>query len=105
MSEKSSALQEREDWFGRQHLKALGFDESFAKKVRQRIEEGLDATSVKVFQYEGVVIADEERVDYDARHKYTELASKLLDWHPSKIEHEVHGEIGLTINGLNQDGV
>jgi hypothetical protein len=105
MSEPTRAEQDRLDVMGRSSLKALGFDEALARKVKQRIEEGLDATVVKDFQYEGHVVSGPARVDHNARHKFTELTAKIFDWQPSKIEHEVHGEVGLKIIGLDLDGV
>lgn len=97
----TSAENDRLVYFGRTQLGALGFDAAFAKKVQRVIDEGLDATSVKVMQHGGTLVKDEPRPDHDARHKFAELSTKILDWLPSKIEHEVHGEVGITILGLD----
>ena len=101
----SDVLERRLEVFGRAQLALLGFDETFARKVRQRVDEGLDAVSVKVFQSEGVVVVDEPRVDFTERRLAAELGAKLLDWMPSKIEHEVHGEVAFTIVGLSGERV
>jgi hypothetical protein len=100
-----SVLERRLEIFGRAQLALLGFDEVFARRVRDRVAEGLDAVNVKVFQHEGTVVVDEPRVDFTERRLSAELAAKLLDWMPSKIEHEVHGEVGFTILGLDPERV
>lgn len=98
-------LQEREEYFGRQRLEALGFTGEFARKVKTRIDEGLDAVSVKVWQNNGEVIADAPRVDYTERRLAAELGARILDWMPNKLEHEVHGDLRLITRGLSEDDI
>ena len=101
----SSAEQARLDVLGRAQLALLGFDEAFARRVRRRIDEGLDATAMKIFQHEGALIEGPVQVDFTERRLAAELSARLLDWMPNKLEHEVHGEIVLRTIGLSEESV
>lgn len=97
----SDVLQRRLDAMGRAQLDRLGFDVTLARKVAQRIREGLDAKSVKVLQHEGVPVYGKPLVDFTERRLAAELCATLFDWKPNKLEHEVHGEVGLVVQGLD----
>src|SRR5262245_43114780 len=97
--------QARLEALGRASLAAFGFDEAFARRVRRRVDEGLDATKVKVLQHDGEVVLGPEQVDFTERRLAAELGARLLDWMPNKLEHEVHGEIVLRTVGLSEESV
>src|SRR3989304_5581938 len=94
-------LERRAEALGRARLALFGFDAAFARRVQRRIDEGLDAVHVKVFQHEGAIIEDVARVDFTERRLAAELGARLLDWMPNKLEHEVHGEVAFTVVGLD----
>lgn len=121
-----SATQARLTLLGRAQLEQAGFTDADARKVRQRLVEGMDAVKVKVFlrpglavvpskmpdaDAEGValeageIIADVPRIDYGERRQAAVELAKLLDWYPNKLEHEVHGQVSFNLLGLDGDRV
>ena len=67
--------------------------------VLKKLEEGLDATEVKLFSHEGEIIESAPMIDYSTRHKYLETA---LECHGAK---EAKGSgPSLSINVLFNGG-
>lgn len=90
---------------GRTMLAEAGFTDADLRKVRARLVEGMDATRVKLFQYEGTVVESAPHVDHTERRLAAVEVAKLADWYPNKLEHEVHGEVSFRVTGLDGDRV
>lgn len=100
-----SATQARLTLLGRAMLEQAGFTDADARKVRQRLLEGLDAVQVKTWMHEGLVVEDVPRVDYSERRQAAVEGAKILDWYPNKLEHEVTGAVTFNLLGLDGDRV
>lgn len=71
-----AAIQERMDQAGITKAKLL-----------QAINEGLEATMVKIATHEGEITDEKSFPDYSIRHRYLETALKLLDAFPASRHH------------------
>lgn len=57
--------------------------------IVQRIREGLDATEIKVFAYEGGVIYSKPLIAWSERRQYAELAARFGGYYVDKKEIEM----------------
>jgi hypothetical protein len=81
---------------GRAALEAVGFSDRTITKAYRALDEALDATRVKDFQYRGDVVSAPERADHEVRVRAAELVTKLADHHPAKLDVEIGGELRTT---------
>src|SRR5258706_2974282 len=88
--------QERLTVLGRASLEAAGFFDATIKKAYRALDQALDATRVKDFQYHGDVISAPERADHEVRVRAAELVTKIADHHVAKIGLEFDGTVRMT---------
>jgi hypothetical protein len=99
------ALEGRLSVIGRAALEAAGLTDGMIKRAYRRLDEGLDATRVKVFREGGEVVVGPEQVDYTERREAAKEVLRVADHYPNRLEHEVSGEIVYVFKGLREDGV
>jgi len=90
---------------------ALSFLESqiftpMLEKAYRRLDEGMDATKVKVLQHEGEIVLGPEQVDYTERREAAKEVLKLGDYYPDRLDVNLGGD-GLTVilQGLDEGRV
>jgi hypothetical protein len=81
---------------GRAALEAVGFGDRTIRKAYRALDEALDATRVKDFQYKGDVVSAPARADHEVRVRAAELVTKIADHHPAKIGIEFDGNVRVT---------
>jgi hypothetical protein len=96
MSEGPEALRARLTALGRAQLEAAGFSDAMIRKAYQAIERGLDAKTRKVMQYQGVIVEGPERDNSEAQLRAAELATKIADHHPDRLQVELDGQFRVT---------
>jgi hypothetical protein len=88
--------QERLTVLGRASLEAAGFGDGTIRKAYRALDEALDATRTKDFQFHGDVISGPDRADHEVRVRAAELVTKIADHHVAKIGIEFDGNVRMT---------
>lgn len=65
--------------------------------LAEKLEQGLNATTTKLFAHEGSIVDERELVDYGSRHAYLALATRLADLDPASRT-ELTGKDGTALN-------
>jgi hypothetical protein len=86
VSDAPDALRERLTALGRAQLEAAGFSDAMIRKAYQAIERGLGAKTRKVMQHKGVIVEGPEMDNSEAQLRAAELATKIADHHPARLE-------------------
>jgi hypothetical protein len=73
-------------------------DEELAKII----SEGIKATDQKVFQYRGEIIESADKVAWESRRNFVDMALKLKGRYPSE-KHHVTVEGGLPVTQLSEE--
>jgi hypothetical protein len=63
------------------------------ERIAQRIDEGLDATETKFFQFNGIITDFEDLINWTERREYAKLAAEYGQYHIPRQKHEHDGEI------------
>lgn len=76
------------------------------RKAYVRLDEGMDATKVKVLQHEGEIILGPAQVDHTERREAAKEVLKLGDYYPDRLDVHIGGD-GLTVvlKGLDEGRV
>jgi len=80
--------------FRREMAKRPGLKHS---ALAEKLEQGLNAMTTKLFAHEGSIVDERELVDYGARHAYLALATRLADLDPASRT-ELTGAGGAPLN-------
>ena len=80
--------------FRREMAKRKGLQHS---ALAEKLEQGLNATTTKLFAHEGSIVDERELVDWSSRHAYLALATKLADLDPASRT-ELTGAGGAPLN-------
>lgn len=82
-----------------------GLTDAMIRKAYRRIDESMDATEVKQFQHKGDIIEAPAQVAWAERTKAAELTLRMADHMPSKLEHQIAGNVAFSVLGLDNDKV
>ena len=76
------------------------------RKAYQRLDEGMDATKVKVLQHDGEIVLGPAQVDHMERREAAKEVLKLGDYYPDRLDVNLGGD-GLTVilKGLDEERV
>lgn len=68
-----------------------------SEKIAARIAEGLDATYVKLFAFQGMVFDREEVIAWDERREYTKLAAEYGGYFVPTQRQQIEGSLQLKL--------
>ena len=105
MADRMTPVEARLQILGRSMLEAAGLTDVVIRKAHQRLAEGLDADTVKVFHSEGEILYSQPLTDWTERREAAKEVLKLADHYPARTEHEFAGEITFVVKGLDLDTV
>ena len=76
------------------------------RKAFTRLDEGMDATKVKRFQYEGAIVEGPVEPDYTERREAAKEVLKLGDYYPDRLDVHLGGEaLTIVLKGFDEGRV